>query len=151
VTQTSHVLKDGNRILVVEEEFLLGNFCPRCLFVGERVSLGENRIETTDESSVSGGVSGKIRKIKMSDSVRETNSGMREGTRKDGEGEREAAIVGNGRIEGYGEPAGAGGAGSDVDEQSLPNSRIVGIPRTPCLTIYALLCKAGISERAIIP
>ena len=87
----------------------------------------------------------------MSDSVRETNSGMREGTRKDGEGEREAAIVGNGRIEGYGEHAGAGGAGSDVDEQSLPNSRIVGISRTPCLTIYALLCKAGISERAIIP
>ncbi|KYM84752.1 hypothetical protein ALC53_05065 [Atta colombica] len=106
-------LKGGNRILVVEEEFLLGTSVHASVgFVGERVSLGENRIETTDESGVSGGVSGKIRKIKMSDSMRETDSGMRESTRKDGEGEREAAIIGNGRIGGYGEPAGAGGAGS---------------------------------------
>jgi len=44
---------------VIVKEFLLGT--PRSVeFVGDGIPLGENGMKMTDESGVSGGVSGKI-------------------------------------------------------------------------------------------
>jgi len=87
-------------------------------FVGEGVPLGKNGIETTDESSISRGISGKIRKVKTRTAREKQVSGRTgEGSRQDGkerESDREAAIVCNGRIRDCDEPADAGGAGDGV-------------------------------------
>ena len=49
-------------------------------FVGEGVPLGENGIETTDESNISGGIQGKFVKLKRTEAewekVHEKNGKM---------------------------------------------------------------------------
>ena len=68
---------------------------------------------------VSGGISRKIRKVKAQRGGSRFRNEV-EGTRKDEEsereGDREVTTIGNGRIGGCGDPAGAGGAGDGVDE-----------------------------------
>ena len=45
-------------------------------FIREGIPLRENEIETTDESNISGGISGKIRNVKASDNAGKAGFGM---------------------------------------------------------------------------
>jgi len=83
-------------------------------FIREGILLRENEIETTDESNISGGISGKIRNVKASDNVGKADFGMEKIRGKEREGDREAATIGN-RIGDCGESA--GDVDGDVDER----------------------------------